>query len=104
MSITVSNKTDIKHIYILDNPWPCIEQLDTVTKSTNARNCIKLSYIINIVFLLHVSVTLVAILTEAHYKRGICGVSPKALGLLNTDNGIDMLSRNVGKKLPLLTV
>ena len=40
-------------------------------KPTNAHKCITVSYIINIVVLLHVSITLVAILREVHYKRWI---------------------------------
>ena len=40
-----------------------------VTKPTNAR--IKVSYIINIVILLHVSANLVAILSEVRYKGWI---------------------------------
>jgi len=39
----------------------------TVTKSTNAHKCTK--YLINTVFLLHVSATLVAIFSEAYYQR-----------------------------------
>ena len=37
-------------------------------KPTNVDNCVRVSYIINTVFLLHVSATLVAILREMHYK------------------------------------
>jgi hypothetical protein len=37
----------------LNNPWPCTEQLDRVTKPTIAHECIK--YIINTVFLPYVS-------------------------------------------------
>jgi len=42
--------------------------LCTVRKPINAYKCIEVSYIIDIVFLLHVSATLVAILREVHYK------------------------------------
>jgi hypothetical protein len=41
------------------------------TKQTNAHKCIKLSYIVNIVCLLHVSATLVTILSEMRYKGWI---------------------------------
>ena len=40
-----------------------------ITKSTNAYKCIKVSCIINTVFLLCVLDTLVAVLREVHYKR-----------------------------------
>jgi hypothetical protein len=41
--------------------------LYTVRKPINACKCIKVSYIIDIVFFLHVSATLVAILREVHF-------------------------------------
>jgi hypothetical protein len=40
-----------------------------VTKATNVHKCIKLSYTINIVCLLHVSAPLVAVSREMDYKR-----------------------------------
>jgi len=39
-----------------------------ITKPTNARRCIEVSYIINIVCVLFVSATLVTIHREVHYK------------------------------------
>ena len=45
----------------------CVEQLDKVAKPTNGHRCIKVSYIIKIVVLLHVSPTLVAIIRKMHY-------------------------------------
>jgi hypothetical protein len=56
---------------IFNNPWPCISWFDTVTKPTIAYWCIRLSHIINIATLLHVSAALVAILREMHYKGSI---------------------------------
>jgi len=41
------------------------------TKPSNVYKCMKISYIIKIVCLVHVSVTLVAILREMHNKRWI---------------------------------
>ena len=41
--------------------------LDTVVKPTNTYNHIRVSCIINIVWLLHVKATVVAILREVHY-------------------------------------
>jgi len=41
--------------------------LYAVRKPINAYKCMKASYIIDIVFLLHVSATLVAILREVYY-------------------------------------
>jgi hypothetical protein len=43
--------------------------LDMLATTTNALACVRLSYIINILFLVHVSVTLVAIFREVHYKE-----------------------------------
>lgn len=43
-----------------------MSKLDTGTKPTNAHKCMKVSYIINIIYLLHVSATHVAILWEVH--------------------------------------
>jgi len=40
-----------------------------VTKATNARKCIKVSYTINILCLLYVSAPLVTISKEMHYRR-----------------------------------
>ena len=45
--------------------------LDVSTKPTYSHKYIKTSYIINIVCLLHVSATLVAILMACHYKEYI---------------------------------
>ena len=42
-----------------------------VTTPTNAYKCINISYIVNIIFFLHVSVTVVAILKEVYYKGWI---------------------------------
>jgi hypothetical protein len=54
--------------YISPKAWKVvrIKQLDVVTKPTNTHKCIEACYIINPLFLLHVSATLVAILREAH--------------------------------------
>jgi hypothetical protein len=41
-----------------------------VMKVTNALNCKKVSHMINILWLLHVSAPLVAISREMHYKNG----------------------------------
>jgi hypothetical protein len=41
-------------------------------KPSNAHKCVTLPYITNIIFLLHVSATLVAILREMHYKGWAC--------------------------------
>jgi len=58
-----------KHMYLfLNNPWPCIEQLAVVTKPTHAHKCTQVSYIMNVICVLHVSAILVAILREAHHK------------------------------------
>jgi len=46
-------------------------KLDTVTKLTNAHKGIKVSYIINILFFLHISATLAAIIREVRYKGWI---------------------------------
>ena len=45
-----------------------MSKLGIVTEPTNARKYVKVSCIINTVFLLHVSAILVAILREMHYK------------------------------------
>ena len=45
-----------------------MEQLVIVTKPTVAHECLKVSYIINTVFLLHVSANHVAIFKEKHYN------------------------------------
>jgi hypothetical protein len=47
------------------------EHLDMVTKPTNAHKYIKVFCIINIVFLLHISATLVAFLKEMRNKEWI---------------------------------
>jgi hypothetical protein len=73
-----------------------------VTIPTNARNSIKVSYVVTVVFLLHVAATILAILREAHYKGWIYRVNPKDFGFLNPEDVTDRLSRNVDKKLPLL--
>ena len=52
----------------LNNLWPCIEQLAVVTKPAHARKCMQVSYIMNVICVLHVSAILVAILREAQYK------------------------------------
>jgi hypothetical protein len=41
------------------------------TKPSNVYKCMQISYIIKIVFLVHVSFTFVAILREVHHKRWI---------------------------------
>jgi len=48
-----------------------LSKLDMETEPTNARKCIKVSCIINIVSFLHVSAVLMAILRELHYKGWI---------------------------------
>ena len=45
-----------------------MSKLGIVTEPTNARKYVKVSCIINTVFLLHVSAILVAILRKVHYK------------------------------------
>jgi hypothetical protein len=42
---------------VLNNPWPCFEQLDTVTETKSAHKCISVFYILNIAVILHVSAT-----------------------------------------------
>ena len=53
---------------LLNNPCPRIEALDVATKPANTHKFIRLSYITNIIFVLHVSAFLVAIFREVHYK------------------------------------
>lgn len=73
---------------ILNNPWPYIEQLDVATKPTNWQKCwyfvvvqiglllwqkcVRVSYVVNLVFLIHVAATLVTILREVPYKGWVC--------------------------------
>lgn len=45
--------------------------LDMVTKPINEHICIKISYITNVAFLLHISVIFVAIFWEVRYKLWI---------------------------------
>jgi hypothetical protein len=49
---------DMRFHPTLNDPLPDIQQLDMVTKPTNVHTCIKLSYVINLVFLLPVPATL----------------------------------------------
>jgi len=55
----------------------CIEQLNMVTIQKRAHKCKKVYYIITIVLLLQVLTTLVAILSEVHYKglRILCNAT-----------------------------
>jgi hypothetical protein len=46
--------------------------LCTVRKPINAYTCIKVSYVIDIVFLVHVSATILAVLRKVHYEGWIC--------------------------------
>jgi len=65
------------------------EHVDMVTKPTNAHTCIKVLCIINIVFLLHVSATLVAVLREVHNKESIYLLTTKVFELIH---GCEILS------------
>jgi hypothetical protein len=53
------------------NGRPCAEQMDMVTKPTSAQKSIILYHLINIVWLVHVSTTLVVIIREVHHKGRI---------------------------------
>jgi len=65
------------------------EHVYMVTKPTNAHKYIKIYCIINIVFLLHVSATLMAVLREVHNKEWIYLDTTKVCELIH---GCEILS------------
>ena len=79
---------------------------DTVTKPKNAHKCIKATYVIHNVYLLHVSASLAVILGEVRYKVSIhrhiiklCELMPmcKILSFNNTCFKIHITTENTQK-------